>query len=77
MYNQVMAQTLEQKYAASGHPSIEELMQAQGTIRVSDPQEFFGFWVEDPEADGPGNTIDDFLAAVREWRGHSETDRVA
>ncbi len=66
-----MAEKLEQKYASAGHPSIEELMQVQGTIPTSDSRELLGdFWPEE-------ENIDDFLAALREWRGHSKTDRAA
>ena len=61
--------TIEQKYASAGHPSTEELKLAQGTIPASDPREMFGdFWPEEED-------IDDFLAALREWRGHIETAR--
>jgi hypothetical protein len=66
-----MAQTIEQKYALSGHPSIKELKQAQGTIPTADPRELIGdFWPEE-------ENIDDFLSALREWRGHTETDQAA
>jgi hypothetical protein len=66
-----MAETLEQKYASAGHPSIEELKQVQDTIPTSDPKELLGdFWPED-------ENIDDFLTALREWRGHTKTDRAA
>ena len=66
-----MEQTIEQKYVAAGLPSIEELKLAQGTIPTSDPRELFGdFWPED-------ENIDDFLAALREWRGHPENDQAA
>ncbi len=66
-----MEQTIEQKYASAGHPSIEELRLAQGTIPTSDPRELFGdFWPED-------ENIDDFLAALRGWRGHTEADQAA
>lgn len=66
-----MEQTIEQKYARAGHPSIEELKLAQGTIPTSDPRELVGdFWPQDED-------IDDFLAALRAWRGHSETDQAA
>ena len=62
-----MAETLDQKYAASGHPSIEELKQAPGAGPTSDRRQLLGdFWPEDED-------IDDFLAAVRDWRGHNET----
>ena len=57
-----MAETIEQKYASSGHPSIEELKHVQGTTPTSDPRELLGgFWPEE-------ENIDDFLAALREWR---------
>jgi hypothetical protein len=66
-----MEETIEQRYASAGHPSIEELKLAQGTIPTSNPRQLFGdFWPED-------ENIDDFLAALREWRGHSETDQAA
>ena len=66
-----MGQTIEQKYASAGHPSIEELKLAQGTTPTLDPRELLSdFWPEE-------ESIDDFLAALREWRGHSEADRAA
>jgi hypothetical protein len=71
MYTGLMAETLEQKYASAGHPSIEELKRAQGTTPTSDPSELLGdFWPEDEK-------IDDFLTVLREWRGHTKTDRAA
>ena len=66
-----MAQTIEQKYASSGHPSIEELKLAQGIIPTSDPRELLGdFWPKE-------ENIDDFLATLHDWRGHSNADRAA
>jgi hypothetical protein len=66
-----MGQTIEQKYASAGHPSIKELKLAQGTIPTSDARELIGdFWPEE-------ENIDDFLAALREWRGHAKTDQAA
>jgi len=66
-----MAQTIEQKYASGGHPSIKELKLAQGTIPTVDARELRGdFWPEE-------ENIDDFLTALREWRGHTETDQAA
>jgi hypothetical protein len=65
-----MPQTFGQEHAAKGHPSIEQLKAAQGTIPISDPRELLGdFWPEE-------ENIDDFLAALREWRGHTETDQI-
>ncbi len=66
-----MWQAIEKKYTSAGHPSIEELKQAQGTISTSDPRELLGnFWPEDEK-------IDDFLAELRKWRGHSTTNQAA
>jgi hypothetical protein len=71
MQNGHMAETIEQRYASAGHPSIEELKLAQGTIPTPNPRELFGkCWPEE-------ENIDEFLAALREWRGHTETDQAA
>ena len=49
----------------AGHPSLEELLVAQGTGPIIDPSILRGdFWPED-------EAVEDFVAAVREWRGHS------
>ena len=62
---------LAQKYAHQGHPSVEEMMAAQGLKFPRDPRDLLGnFWPEE-------ESIDDFLAALREWRGHSKTDPAA
>lgn len=62
---------LTQRYAHSGHPSVEELMAAQGVTFPSDPRAFLGeFWPEE-------ESIDDFLAALYEWRGRTKTDPAA
>jgi hypothetical protein len=64
-------QTIEQRYAKEGHPSIEELVAAQGTVFPADARELLGdFWPEE-------ESIEDFLSALREWRGHNKTDRAA
>lgn len=69
MYPEVVEQSIEQKYGRSGHPSIEELKLAQGTIPTSNPRELLGdFW---PESEN----IDEFLATVRKCRGHMDTDQ--
>ncbi len=71
LWTRNMGQTIEEKYESAGRPSIEELKQAQGAIPTSDPRELLGdFWPED-------ENIDDFLAAQREWRGHSKTNQAA
>ena len=66
-----MQESTEQRYASAGHPTIEELKQAQGTTPTDDPHELLGdFWPEEED-------IDDFLATLREWRGHAKNDRAA
>ena len=63
---------IEQKHPTAGHPSIEKLKQEQGTIPTSaDVRELFGGIWSDEE------NIDDFLSALREWRGHAETGQAA
>ena len=64
-----MAEMIEHKYSSNGHPSIEELKAAQGTVETADPLDLLGgFWPEDED-------IDVFLETLREWRGHAQTDR--
>ncbi len=61
----------ETSYSADGHPSIEELMTEQGTGPIIDVRVLHGdFW---PEKE----LVEDFLAALHEWRGHTSTDRAA
>ena len=62
---------LVQKYARRGHPTMEELIATQGLTFPRDPQDLLGdFWPEE-------ESIDDFLSAIREWRGHAKTDPAA
>jgi len=64
-------QRVTDKCARSGHPSIEELVVEQGTRFRSDPAELLGdFWPEE-------ESIEDFLQALHEWRGHHKRDRAA
>jgi hypothetical protein len=66
-----MGHSVADKYARAGHPSIEELVAEQGTRFRADPAELLGdFWPE-------GESIDDFLRALHEWRGHDRSDRAA
>jgi hypothetical protein len=59
------------RYARAGHPSIEELVAEQGTTFRLDPADLLGdFWPEE-------ESIDDFLKALHEWRGHDRSDRAA
>jgi len=62
---------LVQKHSRQGHPSAEELIAAQGLTFPRDPKDLLGdFWPEE-------ESIDDFLTAMREWRGHAKTDPAA
>jgi hypothetical protein len=62
---------LAQKYVRQGYPSVDELIASQGVTFPRDPRDLIGnFWPEE-------ESIDDFLAAVREWRGYVRTDPAA
>jgi hypothetical protein len=63
--------SVAEKYARAGHPSIQELVAEQGTKFRTDPAELLGdFWPEE-------ESIEDFLRALNEWRGHDRSDRAA
>ena len=63
--------SLAERYIREGHPTIDELIAEQRVDFPRDPQELLGdFWPEE-------ESIDDFLAALREWRGHAKTDPAA
>jgi hypothetical protein len=54
-------------YVRQGHPAADEPIAAQGLNAPRDPRNLLGnFWPED-------ESIDDFLAAMREWRGNTKT----
>jgi hypothetical protein len=62
---------LARQYATRGHPTTDELVSAQGLTFPRDPHDLLGdFWPEE-------ESIDDFLSAMREWRGHAKTDPAA
>ena len=59
------------RYAASGHPSVDQLMAEQGTGPITDVSVLHGdFWPEEESIEG-------FLDALHEWRGHKRTDPAA
>jgi hypothetical protein len=63
--------SLTEKYVREGHPTIDELIAEQRVEFPRDPQDLLGdFWPEE-------ESIDEFLAALREWRGHTKTDPAA
>ena len=54
-----------EKYVNREHPTVEELIAEQGVVFPRDPGDLLGdFWPEE-------ESIDDFIRAMREWRGHS------
>ena len=58
-------------YSEGGHPSVEQLIAEQGTGPIADVSDLHGdFW---PEKE----PIEEFLEALREWRGHKRTDPAA
>jgi hypothetical protein len=60
-----------QRYARQSYPTAAELIVAQGLTFPRDPHDLLGnFWPVD-------ESIDDFLAALCEWRGHANTDQTA
>ena len=62
-------QHISERYARVGHPSIEDLVNEQGTRFRADPADLLGdFWPEE-------ESIEDFLRALREWRGHDKAYR--
>jgi hypothetical protein len=55
------------RYAASGHPSVEQLMAEQDTGPITDVSVLHGeFWPEEESIEG-------FLEILHEWRGHKRT----
>jgi len=60
-----------EKYIREGRPTIDELVVEQGVVFPRDPRDLLGdFWPAE-------ESIDDFLGALREWRGHTRTDPAA
>ena len=60
-----------EKYIREGHPTIDELVVEQGVVFPRDPRDLLvDFWPAE-------EFIDDFLSALREWRGHTKTDPAA
>ena len=56
------------QYASSGHPSVEQLITEQGTGPITDVSTLHGdFWPAE-------ESVEDFLDALHEWRGHKRPD---
>jgi len=57
-----------EKYVREGHPTVEELATEQHLVF---PRDLLGnFWPDE-------EPVDDFIKALREWRGHVKTDPAA
>jgi hypothetical protein len=53
------------------NPTVDELIAQQRKEPIRDPRILLGdFWPED-------EPIEEFLAALRQWRGHDKSDRAA
>jgi len=63
--------SIAEKYIKEGHPTVDELIAEQRVVFPRDPQDLLGdFWPQE-------ESIDDFLSAVRDWRGHTKSDPAA
>lgn len=61
------------RFNFEANPTLDELIEQQGKGPVNDLSIFQGGWPDD-------EPIEDFLAALREWRGHArsgQNDRAA
>ncbi len=53
------------------NPTVAELIAQQGKGPIHDPAILLGdFWPEE-------EPVEEFLAALHEWRGHNKSDRAA
>jgi hypothetical protein len=59
------------RYNFDASPTVDELIAQQGKGPIRDPKVLLvDFWPED-------EPVEDFLAALNEWRGHNRSDRAA
>lgn len=66
-----MDKSNDPRYNFDANPSVEELIAQQGKGPISDPTILLGdFWPEE-------EPVEEFLAALHEWRGHNRSDRAA
>ncbi len=66
-----MDRSNDPRYDFNANPTIEELLAQQGKGPISDPTVLLGdFWPED-------EPVEEFLAALDEWRGHDRSKRAA
>jgi len=66
-----MDRSNDPRYNFYSSPSLDELIAQQGKGPLSDPTILLGdFWPED-------EPVEEFLAALHEWRGHNRAGRAA
>jgi len=61
------------RFNFEANPTLDELLEQQGIGPISDVSVFAGGWPDD-------EPVEEFLAALREWRGHArgnQNDRAA
>jgi hypothetical protein len=59
------------RYNFDATPTLDELVAQQGKSPLRDPGILIGdFWPEN-------EPVEEFLAALHEWRGHDRSDRAA
>jgi len=57
------------RYNFYANPTIDELIAQQGKGPITDVSELLGdFWPDD-------EPIEDFIAALHEWRGHTKSSK--
>jgi hypothetical protein len=66
-----MDKSNDPRYNFDADPSLDEIIAQQGKSPITDLSELHGdFWPEE-------ESIEDFLAALHEWRGHRRADPAA
>lgn len=66
-----MHESNDPRYNFCASPTVDELIAQQGKGPIGDPEILLGdFWPED-------EPVEEFLAALHEWRGHNRADRAA
>jgi hypothetical protein len=67
----MMDRSNDPRYNFYADPSLDEIIAQQGKGPITDVSELLGdFWPEE-------ESIEDFLAALHEWRGHKRADPAA
>ena len=66
-----LSKSNDPRYNFDAAPTLEEIVAQQGKGPIEDARTLIGdFWPED-------EPIENFLAALHEWRGHNKVDRAA